>query len=226
MDFITFLKTNFLHVAPILILAVAAIAIAIERMHILFMVYPLKNSEEFFEQIAKLVMSAKIQDAVSRCEQHQDKPIPRIIKAALSRAHLPENSIQDGVQLAVHQYTQRITKRTSFLATIANVATLLGLFGTIAGLVQSFEAVGHAEAQQKSALLSAGIATAMNATMLGLGVAIPCMIVFSFLMNRSNRLIGDLEETAVQILDVLKQRFYASEYIEKSAEAPSSRKST
>jgi biopolymer transport protein ExbB/TolQ len=100
------------------------------------------------------------------------------------------------------------------LATIANVATLLGLFGTIAGLVQSFEAVGHADAQQKSALLSAGIATAMNATMLGLGVAIPCMIAFSFLMNRSNRLVADLEESSVQITDALKQRFYASEFIE------------
>jgi biopolymer transport protein ExbB/TolQ len=221
MDFLTFLKTNFFHVAPILVLGVIALAISLERIHALFFLYPVKNAEEFLSQISKLVMSAKVQDAASWCDQYKDKPMAIIVKAALNRAHLPEGSIQDGLQIAVHQSTQKITKRTSFLATIANVATLLGLFGTIAGLVQSFEAVGHAEAQQKSALLSAGIATAMNATMLGLGVAIPCMMIFSFLMNRSNRLIADLEETSVQVLDVLKQRFYASEFIEKTVEGES-----
>jgi hypothetical protein len=97
------------------------------------------------------------------------------------------------------------------VATIANVATLLGLLGTIAGLIHSFEAVGHADAQQKAALLAAGISTAMNATMLGLGVAIPCMVAFSFLVNRQNQLIGDVDQSAVQILDILKQRYYAAE---------------
>jgi biopolymer transport protein ExbB len=94
-----------------------------------------------------------------------------------------------------------VQKRTVFLATIANVATLLGLFGTIAGLIQAFEAVGAADAQQKSALLAQGISTAMNATMLGLAVAIPCMIAFSFLMNRTNQLTGDIEQSAIRALD-------------------------
>jgi biopolymer transport protein ExbB/TolQ len=111
----------------------------------------------------------------------------------------------------VSRATQAIQRRTQFLATIANVATLLGLFGTIAGLIASFQAVGSADAQQKAALLATGISTAMNATMLGLGVAIPCMVAFSFLMNRTNRLIAEVDQSAVQALDVLKQRFYSAE---------------
>ena len=71
---------------------------------------------------------------------------------------------------------------------------------------------GHADAQQKSALLAAGISTAMNATMLGLAVAIPCMVAFSFLMNRTNQLTSDIEQSAVRAMDILKQRYYAAEF--------------
>ena len=216
MDFISFVSNHFAHAAPILFLGAVAIAIMLERFQVLFISSSMSNMDDFFKQISQLVMSSKLRDAVGLCNEHISKPVARITKAALDRAHLPEGLIQDGIQIALHKSTQNLTKRTNFLATIANVATLLGLFGTIAGLIQSFEAVGHADPQQKSALLSAGIATAMNATMLGLGVAIPCMLAFSFLMSKSNRLISDLEETSVHIYDILKQRFYASEFIENT----------
>ena len=212
MNLLTFLKTNFLHVAPILLLGIAGMVIIIERAYALFVTYSMNSRAAFMEKISDLVMKAKISDAISVCDQTGNKPVAKIVKSALARAHLPEGLISDGVMLAVQNSTRALMKRTAFLATIANVATLLGLFGTIAGLIQSFEAVGHADAQQKAALLSAGIATAMNATMLGLGVAIPCMIAFSFLSNRTNHLISEYEESAVQITDVLKQRFYAGRY--------------
>jgi biopolymer transport protein ExbB/TolQ len=129
----------------------------------------------------------------------------------LLRAHQPESLIENSLEIAIHEAQQSIQKRTAFLSTIANVATLLGLFGTIAGLIHSFEAVGQADPQQKSALLAAGISTAMNATMMGLAVAIPCMVAFSFLMNQSNRIVAEVEQSAVRILDLLKQRFYRVE---------------
>ena len=217
MDLGTFLSANFFHVAPILLFGAIGIAIILERYVALYVSYPLTNSQEFFKRIATLVSSSKINDAVSACDQYSQKAITQILRAGLMRAHLPETSIQDGLQIALHQWTQRILQRTSFLATIANVSTLMGLLGTILGLIQSFEAVGHADAQQKAALLSAGIATAMNATMLGLGVAIPCMIAYSFLMSQSNQLIGTCEEAAAQASDILKQRFFTSEYLEAGA---------
>jgi len=158
-------------------------------------------------------MKTDIAEAARLCDKYRRKPVANVVKAALQRAHLPEGLIRDGIQLSLQNCTRAILKRTSFLATIANVSTLLGLFGTVAGLIQSFQAVAHADAQQKSALLSAGIATAMNATMLGLGIAIPCMIVFSLFTNRTNSLIADLESAAVRTHDILKQRFYSSEFI-------------
>ena len=94
---------------------------------------------------------------------------------------------------------------------LANVATLLGLFGTIAGLVTSFQAIGTSDAQERAELLAIGISQAMYATMLGLGVAIPCMVGFSFLMNKTNKLLSEVETSAVQILDIIKQRYFAAE---------------
>ena len=109
--------------------------------------------------------------------------------------------------------SEQIQRRTSYLSSIANVSTLLGLFGTVVGLIRSFEAVGGngVAPQQKASLLANGISTAMNATMLGLAVAIPCMIAFSFLMNRTNRLNSEVDRSAVRILDLINQRFYSAD---------------
>jgi biopolymer transport protein ExbB/TolQ len=210
-NFLDFLRTSFFHVAPILIAAGFAVAIIVERTRALYKTYPIQDSAGFFEKVRDLVMTGKINEAIALCDRFGDKPTAQVIKAALLRAHQAETLVEHGLQIAVGQVTQQIQRRTSFLATIANVATLLGLFGTIAGLIHSFEAVGHADPQQKGALLAAGISTAMNATMLGLAVAIPCMVAFSFLMNKTNRLVQDVEASAIQALDILKQRYYSLE---------------
>ncbi len=211
MGFFQFVRDHMIHAAPLLIAGVIALAIIIERTRALYQVYPVKDIHGFFDKLTDLVMAGKLGEAVSLCDKYPTKPTAQVAKQALLRAHQPENLIEQGIELAVGETTSAIQKRTSFLATIANVATLLGLFGTIAGLIHSFEAVGHADPSQKSALLAAGIATAMNATMLGLGVAIPCMIAFSFLMNKTNRMIQDIDHSAVKVLDILKQRYYAAE---------------
>ncbi len=220
-DFAEFLKTNLVHVAPILIAGAFAVAIIVERTKALYQDFPIRNSEEFFHRLSDLIMGGKTGDALALCDRYPGKPAARVAKQALLRAHQPETLIQHGLELAVGEATQSIQKRTGFLAMVANVATLLGLLGTIAGLIHSFEAVGHADAQQKSALLAAGISTAMNATMLGLGVAIPCMIAFSLLMNRSNRLIAEVEHSAIRSLDLLKQRYFSVETAALSAELSS-----
>lgn len=209
--FFDFLKNNFMHVAPILAAAAIAIAIVLERSKALFQTYPIKDSETFFDKVTELVLAGKVADGIALCDRYPHKPAARVVKQGLLRSHQPESLIENGLQLAVGEASLAIQKRTTFLATIANVATLLGLLGTIAGLVSSFEAVGHADAQQKSALLAAGISTAMNATMLGLAVAIPCMVAFSFLMNKTNRLISEIDASAVRTVDMLKQRYYQAE---------------
>jgi biopolymer transport protein ExbB/TolQ len=213
-----FLKHNFFHVAPILLVGGIATAITFERLRALQWAFPLGNSQKFFEKLRDLVMADRLAEAIAFCDRDQGKLVPGVVREALLRAHQPEAMIHDALDLAVSEAMMKASKRTAFLSMIANVATLLGLFGTIIGLIQSFEAVGSATAQERSALLAQGISTAMNATMLGLAVAIPSMIAFSYLMNRTNRLTMEIDQSAVRIMDLIKQRYYAAE-IDSSGKA-------
>lgn len=223
MGFIAFIQHNFWHVAPLLAVGVFGVAIVIERLNSLFKTYPLQEKKQFFDRLRAFIMADRMMDAMALCNMFPDKPVVQVVREGLVRAHQPEEMVSDGLAMAVAEANSLIQKRTPYLATIANVATLLGLFGTIAGLIASFEAVGRADPSQKSALLAAGISTAMNATMMGLAIAIPCMILFSFLMNRTNQLTAETSHAAIQTLDLLRQRFYKTGSAPKKAEAPASR---
>ena len=208
---LSFILSNFAHVFPIIACGGLALIITVERGMALLVSYPVANFEGFFDRMRLLIMKDKVGEAIALCEQHRAKPVARVAREGLMRAHQPESLIEKGLQIAVTEATERIQERTAFLATIANVATLFGLLGTIIGLVQSFEAVGAANPQARSAMLANGISTAMNATMLGLGVAIPSMIAYAFLMSRTNKMIAQIDQAAVRILDLLQQRYFMVE---------------
>lgn len=200
-----FLVNNFTHLIPIILAGALGLAIVLERLRALFLVYPMAT-DPFLEKIQNLANENRIGDALGLCERYHKKPVARIVKEGLMRAHQPQEIIEHGLIVAASAAGDRIKARTNFLSMIANVATLLGLIGTILGLIQSFEAVGSANAQTRSALLAQGISTAMNHTLWGLSVAVPCMVAFSFLMNRTNRLKSEVDRTVVRILEILKQR--------------------
>ena len=204
-NLLNFLHEHWLHAAPILIAGAFAVAIVIERTRALYWTYPMRGSRKFFENIRELVFTDRLQDAIALCDRYGKKPAARVVKEGLLRGGQPIGLVEQGLEIAVSENVQQVQRRTGFLAMVGNVATLLGLLGTIAGLIQSFEGVGSADAQQKTALLALGISTAMNATMLGLGIAIPCMVSFSFLANRANRLIAEIDQAALKVTDILKQ---------------------
>lgn len=216
-SFLQFIQTHISHVAPILVAGAFALAVMLERYRALYIVYPITNFNSFFDRIRELVLAGDVAEAISLCDRYPGKPAAQIVKRALVRANQPESLIESGLQLALEEANMRIQRRTHFLAMLANVATLLGLFGTIAGLVTSFQAIGTSDAQERAELLALGISQAMYATMLGLGVAIPCMVGFSILMNKTTKLLSEAETSAVQVLDIIKQRYFAAE---RSAYAP------
>ena len=221
---IEFIKTDFGHVWPILLAGAGALIIIFERSWALFKAYPISNQSAYFDRIRELVLADEIGEAVALCDKKAHKPVAQVVKSALLRAHQPESLIENGLDLAVEDASQKLQKRTNFLVMISNVAVLLGLLGTILGLVTSFAAIGEVDADQKTSMLAKGISQALNATMLGLGVAIPAMVAFSFLMNRTNKMVSEVETAAVRILDIFKQRYFAAEG--KVADHPSSQKRT
>ena len=207
--FLQFIIQNLDHVAPILIAGAVGAVIIVERMVAILVTYPIPRPRSFYENIRNLVMTERIGEAIAFCDRYGNKPMATVVREGLLRVNQPETVIENGLEVALGEALERTGARTNFLSMIANVATLLGLFGTIIGLIQSFDAVGSANAQQRSALLAAGISTAMNATMLGLAVAIPCMVAFSFLTNKTNRLNAELERAAIKTLDFIRQRYFS-----------------
>lgn len=101
--------------------------------------------------------------------------------------------------------TPRLGKRTHYLSTFANIATLLGLLGTIVGLIQAFTAVSNADPSEKAALLSSSISVAMNTTAFGLIVAIPLLLIYSVLQTKTTELVDSLEMASVKVLNIIKE---------------------
>jgi biopolymer transport protein ExbB/TolQ len=194
---ITFFREGGSWMYPILLVGIAGISVIVER--ILYI--SIKNRIDtvaFVNRILELIQRGNIANAVEFCRM-SPACLPRIVKAGLEEAGKRPKDIQQAFELASMVEIPKIEKRTHFLGMIANVATLLGLLGTIFGLIMSFQAVANAPAAQKAILLTAGISTALNTTALGLVIAIPCMIVHSYLQEKTNEIINDINVNVVRI---------------------------
>ncbi len=185
----------------ILVTLVIAIAIIVER----FAYIAVKNridTTKFVNRIIELINNGSVKNAVELCSM-SNAALPIITGAGLQQHGKGAREIQNAFELAAMTELPKLEKRTHYLSMIANVATLLGLLGTIIGLIQSFQAVSAADSSQKAALLSAGIAVAMNTTAFGLIVAIPCMVFHSYIQSKTNSIIDEINENIARIYQKL-----------------------
>ena len=179
------------------------IAISVERLKNYFK-YDIDGAS-LMGSIKKFVIGNQVQDAIQMCSESKAL-LPFVMKNGLKRANQCKEQIQDALEASILETVPKIERRLSYLALAANLSTLLGLLGTIQGLIQSFAAVAQAEASQKAQLLAEGIAVAMNTTALGLISAISLMVVHSFLMARGEKMIQEIEENSVKLLDLLSTK--------------------
>ncbi|MEK7680340.1 MAG: MotA/TolQ/ExbB proton channel family protein, partial [Deltaproteobacteria bacterium] len=99
-----------------------------------------------------------------------------------------------------------IDKRITYLATLANIATLLGLLGTIQGLIQAFAAVSSADPSEKAGILSRGIAIALYTTAFGLIVAVPLLAMYTVLQSKAHTIIDEIDEYSVKLVNLISDR--------------------
>ncbi len=181
----------------ILATLVIGLAIIVER----FIFINVKNridTTQFVNKIIEFIQTGKVSSAVDLCTISK-AALPTITKAGLQEYNKGPKEIQSAFELAAMSEIPKLEKRTHYLSMIANVATLLGLLGTIIGLIQSFQAVASADSSQKAALLSAGISVAMNTTAFGLIVAIPSMVFHSYIQSKTNSIIDEINENVARI---------------------------
>lgn len=190
---------------PILIFAVFALAIGAERLYYTWFRAAI-NGPVFMAQIQKLILSNNIDRAIRLCNSEPNAALPRVLKAGLTRADSSDDEIESAVNETVLEVTPGLSKRTNFLPMLANVATLTGLLGTIQGLILAFDAVARASAETKQSLLAAGIAVAMYTTFAGLLVAIPTLVLHSFVQARTWKIQDDIDQFAMKTVNLLKAR--------------------
>ena len=177
------------------------LAIIVERT-IYFLGKGSVNARAFLEQIRKLVAANNVDRAVKLCSA-TEAPVARVAKAGLTRLPKGEAAVATAIEETLADVTPELKKRIPALWSVANIATLIGLLGTISGLIRSFAAVGSASPEQRSALLSRGIAEAMYNTAFGLGIAVTCMIGHVFLSSAAKKQSNELETFSMKLENLL-----------------------
>lgn len=153
-------------------------------------------------EIRRHVLENNVHAAINLCSESK-AILPQVLKNALKRSNQNKEVIQDAVDATALEVVPQVEKRLGYLALIANVSTLIGLLGTIQGLIASFAAVAGADPSEKAKLLAEGIATAMNTTAFGLISAITIMVIHSILSHKSEKILGEMDEYAFKLVDLL-----------------------
>lgn len=185
----------------ILAAQIVSVAIIIERSLALFSQRK-TNQKDLSKAIAEDIRSGNLDKALRRSQTIGVREPLGAVAAAGIQAAIDlggKEEIQLKMDEVLLEETGRVEKRIGFLAMFANVATLMGLLGTITGLIQSFAGISNANAAEKATILSKGIALAMNSTAYGLIVAVPALIMYAVLQNRAARLTDDLNKAALNL---------------------------
>ncbi len=202
MVIIKFFQTGGPFMYPILIVLALGIAIAIERF--LYIARTQSKTQKIWAQLVPM-LKANDYERAQKLTQATSTPLAQMLNYGFARrqSNAKRETIESAMEEGMMEVMPDLEQRTHYLATFANIATLLGLLGTIIGLIQAFTAVAAADPAEKADLLSASISVAMNTTAFGLVAAIPLILLHSYLATKTARLVDNLEMAAVKCLNLM-----------------------
>lgn len=191
---------------PILLCSVVAFAIVIERL--ISLKKAQIDTKEFMEQISRLLKRNKIMEAIELCER-TGGPIANILKAGILKHDRPRAEIREAIEDASIHEVPRLERNLPVLATVAHVAPLLGLLGTVTGMVGAFQVIetkASAVNPVSPGDLAGGIWEALLTTVFGLCVAIPTFVAYNYLVSRVDGFVLDMERSATDLLNILGEK--------------------
>ena len=162
------------------------------------------DKKDFNEHLFGMILRGDIQQSISYCDS-KPSPLTNTLKAGLVQVmnKRPDEEVQVAMDAAVLRETPKVEGWVSFLAVFGNLATLIGLTGTIIGMIKSFRGVSKADDAQKAVLLSEGISEALNCTAFGLMVAVIAIATYGYFMYRINHLLNEMTESSMSLMNLV-----------------------
>lgn len=201
---IRFFQEGGIFMYPIAIVLALGLAVALERWLYLTAARAINRKE--WDSLLPILNGGDYQRAYNMTTQ-SNSAVSKILNYGLSRLGTTSRfeDVEAAMEEGLMEITPRLEKRTHYLATFANIATLLGLLGTIIGLIEAFAAVASADPGEKAQLLSSSISVAMNTTAFGLIVAIPLLLIYAVLQSKTTELVDSLEMAAVKFNNMVRR---------------------
>jgi len=187
---------------PILVCSVVALIIIFERL------WSLRRKRIFrfdiLDTVEQLLREHKIPEATTLCKRH-DSTMTRLVLVVLLNADRPKAEIKELIEDHGRQEVPFLERYLTMLGTIASISPLLGLLGTVVGLLRVFDAISQEGGVTNAAILSAGIQNALITTVAGLCVAIPSLVAYNYFARRAESLVLEMERISLRLLNILKR---------------------
>ena len=205
-----------------IIVLVVILAIVVERFIFLLGKGQI-NAKGLLEQLRKLIQANNVDRAIRICGS-RNAPLLRIAKSGLVHVHRGEEALANAVEESLVETTPEVKKRIAALWSLSNIAVLVGLFGTVLGLINAFAAVSGADPAKRQEMLAAGIAEALHNTALGLGIAIVAIVFHLILSGMAKKLVADLESFSMKMENFLVLQVRSNPNIAAAANQPRAKK--
>ena len=201
---IKFFQDCGLFIYPSVLIMALGLAIAIERF--VFLTRARKENRKVWAEVLPVLQKGQFKDAQGMTAR-SDAAVGKIVNYGLMRMQSPgrREDFDAAMEEGMMEIVPRLEKRTHYIATFANVITLVGLLGTIIGLIKGFTAVAQVNPAEKAELLSASISIAMNNTAFALMVAIPFLLIHSFLQAKTSEIVDGLEAAKISFLNLVQR---------------------
>ncbi|MGN6527785.1 MAG: MotA/TolQ/ExbB proton channel family protein [Burkholderiaceae bacterium] len=201
---IKFFQDCGLFIYPSLLIMATGVSIAIERF--VFLQRARVANRRDWATVLPLLQSGQWKEVMSKTAA-SDSAIGKIVHNGLTRLQSTRrrDDIDAAMEEGMMEIVPRLEKRTHYIAVFANVITLVGLLGTITGLIHAFTAVAQVNPSEKASLLSAAISIAMNNTAFALMVAIPFLLIHAFLQARTSDIVDGLEAAKISFLNLVQR---------------------
>ena len=199
---IKFFQDCGLFIYPSLLIMALGLSIAIERF--MFLNRTRNENRKLWDKVLPMLQNGQFKD-VHGITSRSDAAIGKIVNYGLQRMQTPgrREDFDAAMEEGMMEIVPRLEKRTHYIATFANVITLVGLLGTIIGLIKGFTAVAQVNPAEKAEMLSASISIAMNNTAFALMVAIPFLLIHSFLQAKTSEIVDGLEAAKISFLNLV-----------------------